>query len=272
MKITYRILVLLSFFALVSCFDEPGTEIVWGDQAYLELDRAGQPNPTVNTTFNRLNNGTTFPLNIQFNIMGRKQSGDVNVTYEIEATSTAIQGVHYTKPAGNTITIPAGELTANLTLTVNPDVINPGQTFSVIVRITGGDLPLSNYVRATFNLRTVCPFARANFVRTYNCTEPGYGTYPVIVSADPADPDVIITNNFWDFGGAVRYRFVTTAGVTTLTLPTQNVVMGGVTYTVSQNGTTTFNACGDQMVIPYRVVRTSDGALQDTNIHTYNRQ
>jgi hypothetical protein len=89
--------------------------------------------------------------------MGRPRDTDTNVTFEIESTSTAIEGVHYTKVTpGTSITIPAGQNIANIQFTVIADAIPTGSAnqVSMIINLTGGDVPLSKYVRATFNLRT----------------------------------------------------------------------------------------------------------------------
>jgi hypothetical protein len=151
-----KIAIVIFSISLSACFDDPGTDIVWGDQAYIELDRAGQPNPTVNRTFN-IADGDVQRYNVQVNIMGRPQPDDVSVTFEIEAGSTAVEGVHYNKiTSGNTVVIPAGSNIANIEFDVlvsNIPTGTPAPMFSVIVNVTGGDLPLSKYVRATFNLR-----------------------------------------------------------------------------------------------------------------------
>jgi hypothetical protein len=278
MKHIFKIFILFIGVSLVACFDDPGTDIVWGDKAYIELDRAGQPNPVVNNQYNRLNDGTKYPLNVQVNLMGRPQSEDVTINFEIESGSTAIEGVHYNRlSTGNSIVIPAGQNTATVPFEVIADNIDPdapgtADDLFIIFNITGGDLPLSKYVRATFNLKTLCPFLRSNFLGAYTANEPGYGMYDVNFTADATDPNTIVADNFWDFGGVVKYLFVVTGTTGSITLPTQDVVMGANTYTVSQNGTTTTNSCGDSFVVPYKVVLKSTGATQDTNTHTFTKQ
>jgi hypothetical protein len=155
-----KITILFVAIFMASCFDDPGTEIVWGDKAYLELDRAGQAGsaPSVPLTVTRVNDGNAVPLNVKVNLMGRPQSEDVSVTFEIDATSTAVAGVHYNKlTAGNTITIPAGENVANIEFEILDENINPGELWKLKINVTGGDLPLSNYVSATWNIQVACP-------------------------------------------------------------------------------------------------------------------
>jgi hypothetical protein len=265
-----KLLIILTAIILASCFDDPGTDIVWGNDAYFELDRAGQPNPVVNNTYERKNDGTTYPFSAKVNLMGKPQKVDVTVNYTI--TGTAVAGVHYNKlTTGSTVTIPAGSNTALINFEHLADNINSGQTWTIIIELTGGDLPLSRYVKVTHNLRVLCPFVRANFVGNYSTLEPGYGTYTNVSTADGGNVNAIRINNFWDFDGNVQYVFTPTLGSNVVALPTQSVTMGGVGYTVSQNGTATYDACTFGFVVPYRVVRTSDSALFDTNTHTYTK-
>jgi hypothetical protein len=264
-----RLSIILAFFALVSCFDDPGTDILWGSEAYFELDRAGQPNPTVNNTFERLNNGTKYPFSAKVNLMGRPQSKDVVVNYTI--TGTAVEGVHYNKlSAGTSLTIPSGSNSATINFEHLSDNLNSGETWTLIITLTGGDLPLSKYIVVTHNLRITCSFNRANFVGNYNTLEPGYGTYTNVATADGSNANAIRVDNFWDFGGNVQYIF--NPANNTLSLPTQDVVMGGVTYVVAQNGTATYDACTYGFTVPYKVNRKSDGASFDTNVHTFTKQ
>lgn len=188
MKLTIKIFVLLATVSLVSCFDDPGTDIVWGDEAFLEIDRAGQPNPTVNILNERKNDGTTYPFSVQINLMGRPQSKDISVNFEIDAASTAIEGVHFTKQsAGNSITIPAGSNTVNLNFTQLADNIESGEKLNLILKLTGGDLPLSKYVRVTYALAITCPSnlagdydAHTDWIDDYG--DAGSNDYPVTLA------------------------------------------------------------------------------------------
>lgn len=160
----FKLFAFVSMLSLSSCFEDPGTEIVWGDKALLELDRAGQPNPTVVRTF-ALADGAAQTLNVQVNLMGKPQANDVTVNFTIAPGTTsataAVEGTHYNKvTSGTSIVIPAGENIANIEFQVLPGNMAvysssnaAATTYSFIVTITGGDLPLSKYVTATFNLR-----------------------------------------------------------------------------------------------------------------------
>ncbi len=158
MKSINKLFIILTAVTLAACFEDPGTDIVWGDEAYLEIDRAGQPNPNINSIFTKLSDGTTYPLNVQVNLMGRPRTSATTVQFEIASTSTAVEGVHYNKlTAGNSITIPAGSNTATIQFEIIADAINPSEVWPLTVTITGGDVPLSKYVSATFRLQVACP-------------------------------------------------------------------------------------------------------------------
>lgn len=176
MKSLNKLFIILTAVVLAACFEDPGTDIVWGDEAYVEIDRAGQPNPTINSIFTRLSDGTTYPLNVQINLMGRPRATATTVQFEIASTSTAVEGVHYNKlTSGNTITIPAGANTANIQFEVIADAIEPLEVWPLTINITGGDLPLSKYVSATFRLQVACP---SDLGGTYN-----YSTTSIVAGA-----------------------------------------------------------------------------------------
>lgn len=157
MKAFYRSLIVVLAIGATACFEDPGTDIVWGEDAFLELDRAGQPNPTVNAAFLRENDGIPKEYQVQVNLMGKPRGSATSVTFEIGAASTAVEGVHFNLQSGTTVTIPAGENTAMIDLDILADNIEPGEKWDLVITLTGGDLPLSNYVTATFVLQVTCP-------------------------------------------------------------------------------------------------------------------
>ena len=141
---------------LFSC-DDPGTDIVVGDKAFLELDRAGQPNPTAALTYTQNLDGQPIRYKVQVNIMGRPQGSATNVTYAVDPASTAIAGTHYNivGTTGST-SIAAGENLGYIEVDILDDTWTPlgsGGTVDLVISITGGDLPLSKYVKATYRIR-----------------------------------------------------------------------------------------------------------------------
>jgi len=274
-KIYSLLSLLLITIVMVSCFDDPGTEFLF-EGSFLEINEATTTaGADVSKAYERLNNGSTKRDSIRINLAGAHRSTPVTVNFTIDATSTAVAGVHYNLiTTGGTATIPANESYAYIYFEVLPDNIEAGEVWKLKFNLTGSsvsDIELSeNFKSFTRSMRILCPFVRANFTGTFSVDEPGYGTYPTVASAD-TDPNSIVINNFWDFGGVVRYTF--NPATTAVTLPTQDVVMGGVTYVVAQGaGNATYDACELTFVVPYTVRRKSDNALQDTNTHTFTKQ
>ena len=154
-----NILIILSWLTagvlITSCFDDPGTEIVWGDQAYLELQDAGKPNPTVSKSFTKDVAPPTpnVPFSSQVNIMGKQSGSAINVTYQIDASSTAVAGVHYKDLSGGTISIPANESSATINFEAIPDNLTTSSV-TIVVKLTGGDLPLSKYIQVTYSIKS----------------------------------------------------------------------------------------------------------------------
>lgn len=263
--------------SLSSCFDDPGTDIVWDGDAYLEIDRAGQPNPVISMSFAKNPEGgtPTTTIDVQINIMGRPQAKDVVVNFTTDS-STAIAGVHYNllSPKGS-LTIPAGQVTANLKFEVLPDGFDPDNDpapWQVVFTLTGGDLPLSEYSEVTYSLSGKCTFDLDFFTGAYDCNEPGYGDYTVNFTKDPDNENVIINDNFWDAG--VSVKLVLDPDGETLVVAdgqefTYNVGRGPETLTVT--GTGTLNSCTGEMIENYTVKTKADNLSVDANKHTYTK-
>lgn len=159
MKLIFKTLAFMGLLALVSaCYEDAGIDILPGGESFLELDRAGQATPVVNNTFLRKNDGTTYPVSVQVNIMGRPRTSATTVNFTFDAASTAIPGLHYNQiTPGTSITIPAGQSTANIEFEVLADNIDAGEIWSMIIAVSSPDIQSSQYVRATWNLQVSCP-------------------------------------------------------------------------------------------------------------------
>lgn len=159
MKLIFKTLAFMGIFTLVSaCYEDAGIDILPGGESFLELDRAGQATPVVNNTFLRRNDGTTYPLSVQVNIMGRPRPTATIVNFTFDAASTAIPGLHYNQiTPGTSITIPAGQNTANIEFEVLADNIEAGEIWRMILAVSSPDVQSSQYVQATWNLQVSCP-------------------------------------------------------------------------------------------------------------------
>lgn len=275
--ITKYTLFIVMLIIAASCYDEAGTDILF-DQSLVEIQEATtSAGLVVNKAYARLNDGIAKKDSLRVNLVGAQKNSAISVEYAIDATSTAVAGVHYNLISTTSIDIPANSSFGYIYYEVLADNIEPGETWTLKISLASASSGVElneNYKTFTRGIQTLCPFARPNFLGNYSTLEPGYGTYTNVVTADPdvARPNSVLINNFWDFGGVVRYDFSPNSTSPTVTLPTQDVVMGGATYVVSQNGAASYDPCAYSFVVPYRVVLKSSGAVQDTNIHTFTKQ
>jgi len=160
----YSILLLFLMGTMVSCMEDSDFDKIW-DGLEVEFDASTLPNG-VTQNFVRANNTQTDQANLQVNLVGAAQSTPVTVTVEVDPTSTAVQGVHYTL-ASNTVTIPAGQVIGQLPVTVLTGNIEPTETPNLVLKITSanGAKVSVNYSSLTFRIRVICP---SNLVGTYN--------------------------------------------------------------------------------------------------------
>lgn len=227
----------------------------------------------ISKSYNRVTDGKRIRDSIQVNLVGPQKTTPINVTFSIDPASTAVAGTHYAMITTNSVVIPANSSYGFIYFEVIDDHILPGEIWKLKFSLTGNDANAtvsSKYGVFARSIRTLCSFNRANFLGTYTMNERGYGTYDNVVVADSASENSIIINNFWDFGGSVKYVLDTASNK--VSLQTQDVVMGGVTYVVSGGDQGTYDACSYSLVVPYKVTRKSDGVLFDNNTHTFAKK
>jgi hypothetical protein len=160
----YSIVLLFLTGTLVSCMEESDFNKVW-DGLEVEFDASTLPNG-ITRNFVRVNNTQTDQANLQVNLVGAAQTTPVTVTVEVDPTSTAVKGVHYSL-ASNTITIPAGQVIGQLPVTVLTGNIQPTETPNLVLKITSanGAKVSVNYSTLTFRIRVICS---SNLAGTYN--------------------------------------------------------------------------------------------------------
>lgn len=79
-------------------------------------------------------------------LVGPQQTAALALNYTLDATSTAVEGTHYTLPTKGTFTIPANSSFGYIRYSVKPGSITTG-TFKAIFTLTGNDAikPSENY-------------------------------------------------------------------------------------------------------------------------------
>jgi hypothetical protein len=230
-----------------------------------EKDKVAEPSKIsfAKTEFKALESAGKITLGIQLD-----QPAKSDVAINLTVGGTATSGVDYTFPE-TTTTIKAGENTGSFSLTIILDCLaESDETIEVSMSSASGISASGTYL---VTILANSAYVQKNFLGSYSANEPGYGDYDVTFTADANDPNSIIVNNFWDFSGIVKYTFDPLTNK--VTIPTQDVVMGGTTYVVSA-GTTqgTYVACTGTFTAPYVVKTKSGGAVQDVNTHTFTKK
>jgi hypothetical protein len=155
-KIYIFLVMLVASLTTTACFDDQGTDTFYGGNQ-VEFNAANLPNG-VTSSFVRLTAAQTDNIDVQVNRVSSSGTGAITVNVEADPTSTAVEGVHY-RLASKSITIPAGEFTAKLPVTVLTGNIDPAETPNlklIITSATGAEVS-TNYGKVTVAIRVICP-------------------------------------------------------------------------------------------------------------------
>ncbi len=164
-----------TLFLLTSCFDDPGTDILWEGGSFVELDAATTVSGVRDYSYLRLNDGTTYSSGMNILLASADNSSGVVVNFEIDPSSTAIEGIHYSS-SGNSVTIAAGTFVGELPLTILADNINAGESFSIVVNLTSADVVVGERSSATHNIAISCTSdLAADYTFTTNSAMTGPG-------------------------------------------------------------------------------------------------
>ncbi len=169
-KINYFLLLILSLAVVPSCLVDDGAMTDdWGNGPNL----AGFEENSM--TIGGIANGDTYDFNIPMKVAGPTKSDvsqDVTVTVEADASSTAIEGVHYTIP-NKTITLSAdNNLLGLLPIKLLTEGIEAPLAESPVlvlkaVSATGADNVIANGKKLTIDLNYLC---NSELAGTYDAT------------------------------------------------------------------------------------------------------
>lgn len=140
-----------------------------------------------NTTlrFLRVGDGQPVSAGIVVQLIAAQKSSPVSYTFEIDPSSTAIAGTHYVVN-GTTASIEANTSTATLPIQILPDNINPGDVWTLGVKLTGSDLQLASENVVNFRIQVTCPSALAgvvNYSTAAWCGGSSSGTATIVASS-----------------------------------------------------------------------------------------
>jgi hypothetical protein len=155
-KIYIFLAMLVATLTTTACFDDQGTDTFYGGNQ-VEFNAGNLPNG-LTQSFVRLTAAQTNNVDIQVNRVSTSGTAAIIVNVEADPTSTAVEGVHYTL-ASKSITIPAGEFTAKLPVTVLTGNIDPSERPDLVLKITSatGAEVSSKYGSLKFAIRVICP-------------------------------------------------------------------------------------------------------------------
>ena len=180
------------FFGLSSCMDE--TAIIW-EGLVVEFDQLSGRSGGV---YERENNAER----LQINLVGAHQAEPISVEFEVNNTTTAVEGVHYNITSPNPVTIPAGSSFAYIDFEVLDENVLPGETWTIGFNLTNSEVEISeNYRLVVHRIAVSCS---SDIAGTYSSTMSGNigdgtggvsGTYTdlaatVVLTADEDTPGV----------------------------------------------------------------------------------
>jgi hypothetical protein len=263
---------------LNACFSDPGTDIKLTNIAVVEIDQATTSGGAdLSKSYQRIPGGPTLIKDsIRVNLVGPQRATEINVSFAIDPTSTAVAGIHYSLISQTSIKIPANASFGFIYFNVLPQNINPNEIWKMKVNLTTADVPVNpNFATFTRSIRISCSYLRSSFVGPYRCLEPGYATYNVTITDDPTNLNGVVNSNFWDVGASIKYVFNGATGTVSIPLQTfQADITGGgpEALTVESQATgSSFDACTGKFIVPYIVKRVSSGATIDSNTHTFTK-
>ncbi|WP_177729903.1 hypothetical protein [Flavobacterium inviolabile] len=181
-KIKLLFLLITATAATVSC--DLGDEAPsYGDSRAI----VGFPRTTQSASI--VTDGTDKTINAAIELIGGNNGlpvdQDVAVTYEVDAASTATEGVQFNFPTANrTVIIPAGSKTVLVPITVHSGAIVVGSNKNIVLKITGASSASATVVGSNFSKVRITLVGQCfsnlagNYVLNYTS-----GPQPVLITA-----------------------------------------------------------------------------------------
>lgn len=158
----------------------------------------------------KITGGDGFPLDV-----------DVNASFEVDATSTAVQGVDFDlTDSSGAVVIEAGNTFTNLPIIVHSGALDPENPTTVVLNVTGGTSTSSNEIVAsgnrgqvTITLQATCSSDLAGtYQLTVTSSSGGSNFHPMeVISEVSAGTYLTTSSGTWDIGilnGGVREGFI----------------------------------------------------------------
>jgi len=176
---------------------------------------------TFDGSYERVNDGNATESGFTVRLAGAQRSAATSFTFEVDPSSTAIENLHYSIDATSG-SIPANANSGPIPISILDDNINPGEVLTIVVTLTGGDVPLNmNYTRGEYTIQVTCEgdlttsytyrnydnFAGAEFTGegemtifdntpgSYKVTDFSFGSWPGAYSVDPPTGTLLFKEN-----------------------------------------------------------------------------
>ena len=141
MKSIYKIFMFVGLLAIVAaCYDDPGTDILLDNVSVVEINEATTATGLdISKTYTRTIDGKNLKDSIRVNLVGPQRGTAINVTFEIDAASTAIAGTHYKLITASPVVIPANSSFGFIYFEVIDDNILTTESWKLKFKLIGND-------------------------------------------------------------------------------------------------------------------------------------
>lgn len=150
MKRILNILSVCLVLFLVSC-EKNTNPIFEGEFSYLAIQNPGSNDIVVPRVNDGVGTDTSFTV-----VLVGTSSNAINVTYEIDPSSTATENLHYTFSGDGTVVIPAGQKTASIPYTILDDNITLGEVVVLTLNIVSADIDIDSESSSSHSISVDC--------------------------------------------------------------------------------------------------------------------
>lgn len=218
-----------------------------------------EPAITANFIQTPANEVYTYQIPVML-IGGRNQplNKPVDVTVAVDPSSTAVEGVEFNLIT-QTVTIPAGEMMANVEIEVLSENLDPFDAKILVLEITSSDLTISESTSTAVVLQGACELNLAGFLGTYDALEDGAFEYKVEITEGP-QPNTLLLTNLYDTAGETIIKLSedpTAPSVTYLSKELGAALMmhptyGAVWATMVSPGAATYGSCDNSLKLVFK--------------------
>ncbi|WP_417443659.1 hypothetical protein [Joostella sp.] len=183
---------------------------------------------------------------------------DVEVVISADPSSTAVEGVDYNFNGETTVTIPAGEMSTNITIDIISEPADPFDPKTLVLKIDSASKTISEDDKIDVKLQAVCELDLSSFVGSYTATE-GSSTYTSEVTMGPEANSLNVTGLYGKDGNTI-IKLSSDPTDPTITYLSQEYdsalyvhsSYGNVWATTSSPELSSYNSCDNSMVLEFK--------------------